>query len=251
VQNRGGGADSAQRRFWFMDESATPKTNRLLAALPKAVYRRLLPNLEATMLRDGEALLAPDGSMKYAYFPTSSIVSLYYDDAKDTVANAWPVGREGMLGISLFLGVPKFIKRAEVHIGGPAFRLPAATMLAEFRRAGALEKLLLRYVSALITQASQLGMCGSYHPIEQRLCRFLLVAFDGIDGNEIVLTQQRIAGLLGVRRGSVTQAATQLQADELIEYVRGRVRLINRQKLEARSCVCTGVIRRAFAAVSG
>jgi hypothetical protein len=234
-----------------MDESVTPKTNRLLAALPKATYRRLLPNLEATMLGEGDALLAPDGSMKFAYFPTSSIVALLYDDAETTLVNAWPVGREGMLGISLFLGVPKFIKRADVHIGGPAFRLPAAALLAEFRQAGALQKLLLRYAFALITQAAQLGVCGNYHPIEQRLCRFLLEAFDGVDGDEIGFTQQSIAGLLGVRRVSVTLAAIQLQADQLIEYGRGRVRLINRQKLEERSCVCTSIIRRAFAAVSG
>jgi CRP-like cAMP-binding protein len=154
-----------------------------------------------------------------------------------------------MLGISLFLGAPKFVTRADVQIGGSAFRLPAAALLAEFRQAGALHQLLLRYVFALITQASQLGVCGNYHPIEQRLCRFLLGAFDRIDGDEIGFTQQRIAGLLGVRRVSVTQAAMRLQSDELIEYVRGRVRLLNRKLLEQRSCVCAAIIRRAFAAV--
>jgi hypothetical protein len=224
--------------------------NALLAALPKAVYRRLLPNLEATTLQEGEALLASAGSMKYAYFPTSSIVALLYDvDETSATAQAWPVGREGMLGISLFLGVPKFISRADVQIGGNAFRLPAAALLAEFRQAGALQQLLHRYVFALITQASQLGVCSQYHSVEQRLCRFLLRAFDRLGSDEVGLTQQIMADSLGARRVSVTQAAMRLQAADLIEYVRGRIRLINRKKLEERSCVCTAIIRRAFEAV--
>jgi hypothetical protein len=233
-----------------MDAVANPKANALLAALPEAAYRRLLPDLEATTLRDGETLLGPPRSMKFAYFPTSSIVaSLYEVDGAGAPVKAWPVGREGMLGISLFLGVPEFVSRADVQIGGSAFRLSAAALLAEFRQAGALQQLLLRYVFALITQASQLGVCSHYHPLEQRLCRFLLRAFDRVGGDEVGLTQQRIANLLGARRVSVTQAAKQLQADDLIEYVRGRVRLLNRKKLEERSCVCTAIIRRAFEAV--
>jgi hypothetical protein len=234
-----------------MDPAANPKANALLAALPEAAYRRLLPDLEATTLRDGEALLPPTGSMKYAYFPTSSIVALLYDvDHAGTPVKAWPVGREGMLGISLFLGVPKFVSRADVQIGGAAFRIPAAALISEFRQAGMLQQLLLRYVFALIQQASQLCVCSHYHPVEQRLCRFLLRSFDRIGGNEIGFTQQRIATLLGARRVSVTQAARRLQADDLIEYVRGRVTLVNQEKLEERSCVCTAIIRRAFEAVA-
>jgi hypothetical protein len=234
-----------------MDPAANPKANALLAALPEAAYRRLLPDLEATTLRDGEALLPPTGSMKYAYFPTSSIVALLYDvDHAGTPVKAWPVGREGMLGISLFLGVPKFVSRADVQIGGAAFRIPAAALISEFRQAGMLQQLLLRYVFALIQQASQLCVCSHYHPVEQRLCRFLLRSFDRIGGNEIGFTQQRIATLLGARRVSVTQAARRLQADDLIEYVRGRVTLVNQKKLEERSCVCTAIIRRAFEAVA-
>jgi hypothetical protein len=233
-----------------MSTTSTPKANGLLAGLPESVYRRLLPHLEATTLRKGDALLAPTGGMKYAYFPTSSIVALLSDVHEvGAPVNAWPVGREGMLGISLFLGVPKFVSQADVQIGGSAFRLPAAALLAEFRQAGALQQLLLRYVFALITQASQLGVCGHYHPIEQRLCRFLLGAFDRIDGNEIDFTQQHIAQWLGVRRVSITQAAIRLQADQLIEYVRGRVILLNRKMLEQRSCICAGIIRQAFASV--
>jgi CRP-like cAMP-binding protein len=234
-----------------MDAVANPKANALLAALPEVAYKRLLPDLEATTLRDGEALLPPTRSMKYAYFPTSSIVAVLYDiDHAGKPVKAWPVGREGMLGISLFLGVPNFVSRADVQIGGAAFRIPAAALMAEFRQAGMLQQLLLRYVFALITQASQLGVCSHYHPLEQRLCRFLLRAFDRIGGNEIAFTQQRIANLLGARRVSVTQAAKRLQADDLIEYVRGRVTLLNQKKLEERSCVCTAIIRRAFEAVA-
>jgi hypothetical protein len=234
-----------------MDASANPKANALLAALPEAAYRRLLPDLEATTLHDGEALLAPTRSMRYAYFPTSSIVALLYDlDHAGTPVKAWPVGREGMLGISLFLGVPKFVTRADVQIGGAAFRIPAAALMSEFRQAGMLQQLLLRYVFALITQASQLCVCSHYHPVEQRLCRFLLRSFDRIGGNEIGFTQQRIANLLGARRVSVTQAAKRLQSEHMIEYVRGRVTLINQKKLEERSCVCTAIIRRAFEAVA-
>jgi CRP-like cAMP-binding protein len=169
-------------------------------------------------------------------------------DAPGTMANAWPVGREGMLGISLFLGEPQFVHRVDVEVGGTAFRIPAKALLAEFRQGGALQQLLLRYVFALITQASQLGICGNYHPIEQRLCRFLLCAFDRV-GDELGLTQEHMGQALGARRVSITKAAMQLQQDNLIDYVRGRVTLLNRKKLEARSCVCTGIIRRAFEAV--
>jgi CRP-like cAMP-binding protein len=232
-----------------MTVGATRKANALLAALPDAVYNRLLPDLEVTKLRPGDTLLTPGKTMKYAYFPTGSIVALLHQvDAGGTMGKAWPVGREGVLGISLFLGVPHFIRRVDVEVGGSAFRLPARALLAEFRRGGAFQQLLLRYVFALIMQASQLGICGQHHPIEQRLCRFLLCAFDRV-GDELGITQQRMAELLGTRRVSISKAAAQLQQEELIDYVRGRVTLVNRKKLEKRSCVCTAIIRRAFEAV--
>jgi CRP-like cAMP-binding protein len=164
------------------------------------------------------------------------------------VAKTWPVGREGLLGIAVFLGVPHFVRRVDVEIGGSAFRLPARALQAEFRRGGAFQQLLLRYVFALIMQASQLGICGQYHPIEQRLCRFLLGAFDRV-GDELGITQQQMAQLLGTRRVSISKAAMQLQQEDLIDYARGRVTLVNRKKLEQRSCVCTAIIRRAFEAV--
>ena len=232
-----------------MTARAIPKANALLAALPDSVFRRLLPDLEATRLRHGDTLLTPGKTMKYAYFPTGSIVATLHEvDAAGTMAKAWPVGRVGVLGISVFLGIPDFVRRVDVEIGGSAFRLPSRALLAEFRRGGAFQQLLLRYVFALIMQASQLGICGQYHDVEQRLCSFLLFAFDRV-GDELGITQQRMAQLLGTRRVSISKAAMQLQQDDLIDYVRGRVTLLNRKKLEERSCVCTGIIRRAFESV--
>ncbi len=233
-----------------MDASATPKDNRLLAALPEAAYRRLLPELERTTLQVGEVLFRPAGQLQYAYFPTSAIVTLSYDlEDGGVMAKAWPVGREGLVGISLFLGSPKRHNRADVQIAGRAFRLPAAALLTEFKRAGMFQHLLLRYVFALVTQASQLGLCNHYHPIEQRVCRFLSRIFDRVSGEEVALTQERIAELLGIRRATIQQTAKQLHSTGIIEYQRGHIKLINRKKLEKRSCVCDAIIRRAFQSV--
>ncbi|HWX81049.1 MAG TPA: Crp/Fnr family transcriptional regulator [Steroidobacteraceae bacterium] len=237
-------------RTQILDASATAKENRLLAALPKAAYRRLLPDLEPTTLQVGDALFHPAGKLQYAYFPTSAIVTLSYGlEEGGVMAKAWPVGREGLVGISLFLGSPKRDNRADVQIAGLAFRLPAAALLTEFKRADTFQHLLLRYVFALVTQASQLGLCNHYHPIERRVCRFLSRVFDRVSGNEVALTQERIAELLGVRRATIQQAALQLQSAGIIEYQRGHIKLISRKKLEARSCVCDAIIRRAFQAV--
>jgi CRP-like cAMP-binding protein len=227
------------------------RANALLAALPRAVYRRLLPELQVSTLQPSEVLCRPNERMKFAYFPTDSIVAVMYGtDEAGSMAKAWPVGREGMLGISLFLGVERLDNQTEVQVAGTAFRIPAAALMAEFRQAGALQRLLLRYAFGLIMQASQLGVCNHCHPIEQRLCRLLLLAFDRVGAREIDLTQQRIAELLGVRRVSVTHAAMRLQRNHVIEYVRGRVRLVDRKKLAECSCVCAGIIARGFAAVT-
>lgn len=219
--------------------------------MPEAAYRRLLPDLETSTLRVGETLFRPAGRLQYAYFPTTSIVKLSYAVGEDgAMAKAWPVGREGMVGISLFLGGSKRDNRADVQIGGVALRLPASALLAEFKRAGALQHLLLRYVFALVSQASQLGLCSHYHPIEQRLCRFLCLLFDRVVSNDVVITHERIAELLGVRRVSITHAALHLHAAGVIDYQRGHVRLVSRTKLEDRACPCAAIIRRAFASVT-
>ena len=176
-------------------------------------------------------LYRANARVKFAYFPVNSIVAaMYGTDKAGSLAKVWPIGREGMLGISLFLGVERLDNQARVQVGGTAFRIPAAALVAEFQQAGALQRLLLRYAYALIMQASQLGLCNHGHPVEQRLCRLLLLAFDRVGSREIDLTQQCIAALLGVRRVSVTHAAMDLQRNHAIEYVRGRVRLIDREK---------------------
>ncbi len=218
--------------------------------MPEAAYRRLLPGLEPTTLQVGQALFQPAGRLHHAYFPISAIVTLSYGlEEGGVMAKAWPVGREGLVGISLFLGSPKRDNRADVQVAGLAFRLPAAALLTEFKRAGTFQHLLLRYVFALVTQASQLGLCNHYHPIESRVCRFLSRVFDRVSSDEIALTQERIAELLGVRRATIQQTATQLQSAGIIEYHRGHIKLISRKKLEKRSCVCDAIIRRAFQSV--
>jgi len=216
-----------------------------------AAYRRLLPDLQAQPLEVGEQLFRPNGQLQFAYFPTTSIVTLSYAvEDNGTMAKAWPVGREGVVGISLFMGGPKQDNSADVQIGGLAYRLPAASLLTEFRRGGAFQQLLLRYVFALVTQASQIGVCSSHHSMDQRLCRFLVRLFDRVSASNVVITHERIATLLGVRRTSITLAAAKLQKAGIIEYSRGRIRVIDQKKLEQRSCACAGIIRRAFEAVS-
>jgi hypothetical protein len=233
-----------------LDAFTSPKSNYLLAALPPAVYSRLLPHLEATTLVIDQTLFPPAGPLQFAYFPTDSIVTLAYTVEEGSMAKAWPVGREGMVGISLLLGSLHRDNRADVQFGGLAYRIAASALWSEFRRAGALQRLLLRYVFALMTQASQLSVCNLYHSTEQRLCRFLSRAFDRVSGGEICITQTRIAMLLGVRREGITEIALQLQDAGIIKYVRGRITLVNRSSLDARACACAKIIRRAFADVS-
>jgi CRP-like cAMP-binding protein len=234
-----------------MIKADSPKTNALLGALPASAYRRLLPHLQAASLAVDETLFSPGSPMRYVYFPTTSIVTLAYAvEADGRMAKAWPVGREGVVGIALLMGSSRRDNRANVQIAGLAYRLPASAVIAEFRRAEAFHGLLLRYVFALVTQASQLGVCSHYHPVEQRLCRFLLRLFDRVSAPEVTITHERIAALLGVRRTSITLAAGALQAAGFIEYRRGQIRVVNERGLAERSCACTAIIRRAFAEVT-
>jgi CRP-like cAMP-binding protein len=229
----------------------SPRSNALLAALTAGAYRRLLPDLEEVTLEVHETLFKQVGRLQFAYFPTSSVITLCYAlEGNGTMAKAWPVGREGVVGISLFLGGPKRDDRADVQIAGRAYRLPARALLAEFRLAGASQSLLLRYVFALVTQASQLSVCSNYHSVDQRLCRFLVRLFDRVPPGAVAITQEQIAALLGVRRVSITVAAGDLQAAGIIGYQRGMIRVLDQQLLEQRSCACAGIIRRAFAQVA-
>jgi len=235
-----------------IDEFNKPKANRLLAALPAAPYRRLLPSLEEVALRAEEILFEPTGPMRFVYFPISSVVSLsYLVEEERPMVNAWRVGCEGMVGISLLLGIPdNREEQAKVQFDGLAFRISATALRAEFRRAGALQHLFLRYVSALITQASQLSVCRQYHSTAQRLCGFLSCIFDRFRGNVVFLTHARTAEMLGVRREAITQIACRLQDAGIIKYSRGHLSLINRRRLEERACVCGRIIRRTLEAAS-
>jgi hypothetical protein len=233
-----------------MVASTIPTANQLLAALPAAAYRRLLPHLEATTLAVDQTLIPAAGPLQFADFPTDSIVTLAYAIDEGAMAKAWPVGREGVVGISSFLDSPHRDNRADVQFGGRAFRISAAVLRNEFRRTGALQRLFLRYVFALMTQASQLSVCNLYHSADQRLCRFLSRAFDRVNSDEVFITHARIGLLFGVRREAITGIALRLQKASIIKYSRGHMTLVNREKLEARACACGGIIRRAFASVS-
>jgi hypothetical protein len=225
--------------------------NQLLAALPAATFRRLSPHFRSVTLAVGERLYPSSGALRFAYFPIDSIVTVSYAIGGRTMAKAWPIGREGMVGASLLLGDPHSrYAHAEVQFRGVALRIPASALLTEFRRGGALQRLLLRYLFASITQASQLSVCNLYHSADQRLCRFLSRGFDRVNGNDLVITQSRIAALLGLRREAITEIALQLQEAGVIKYCRGSISLINRRALEKRACACNEIIRRAFAAVS-
>jgi hypothetical protein len=225
--------------------------NQLLAALPAATFRRLTPHLKSVTLAVGERLYASTGALRFAYFPVDSIVTLSFAVGGRAMAKAWPIGCEGMVGICLLLGgAARRFNRAEVQFRGTALRIPASALLAEFRRRGALQRLLLRYVFASITQASQLSVCNLYHSADQRLCRFLSRGFDRANGEALVITQSQIAALLGLRREAITEIALQLQVAGIIQYRRGSITLIDRRALEKRACACDAIIRRAFAAVS-
>ncbi len=233
-----------------MSTSSTPIANRLLRALPAADYQRLYPQLQAVDLPAETILFEPKTPTEFAYFPTDSIVTLSYPFAKGAMAKAWSVGREGMVGVSLFLDSSERDNRAEVESGGFAFRLSAAALRAEFARAGALQRLLLRYVYALVTQSSQLCVCHRHHTVEQRFCDFLYRTFAEAKGRRACITHERIGEQLAVRRESITESALRLQRAGIISYFRGQITLLDRKGLEQRACGCDRIIRRALAAVS-
>lgn len=239
------GKPKAQMHKRPKSESQAPRQNHLLAALPAAVYQRLLPSLERVAQPLGQIFFPAPGKMRYAYFPTTSIITWSYAIDKSVSANAWQVGNEGVIGLS-FLSSPIGNDQAEVQNAGHAFRLPVHALRVEFSRGGAFQELLLRYLQAQIMQVSQLGVCNQYHTLDKRLCRFLLHAFDRVPTNKLAITQQRIANLLGVRRVGVTEAAGRLHAAGIIRCDRGHVTLLKRHKLEARACTCYATIKKEF-----
>jgi hypothetical protein len=225
--------------------------NHLLGALPAATYRRLLPHLEPRTLTVDQRLFPRSGPLQFGFFPIDSIVTLSYAIGDDAMAKAWPVGREGMVGMSLLSGSAHRDGQAHVLFGGLAYRISAVALRSEFRRAGALQRLLLRYLFASLTQASQLGVCNLYHSADQRLCRFLSLGFARVGGKDLFITHARMARLLGLRREAITEIAMELHQAGIIRYCRGHITLMNSKSLNERACVCNRVIRRAFEAVIG
>src|SRR5688572_17615108 len=225
---------------------STPRSNRLLAALPPKDYDALLPLLEPVSLPLGMALYESGGAQGYVYFPTSSIVSLLYVLENGSSAEIAVTGCEGLVGISLFMGGDTTPSRAVVQSAGEGYRMKASILKREFERGGALQLLLLRYTQALITQMTQTAVCNRHHSVDQQLCRWLLLSLDRLPDSELVMTQELIANMLGVRREGVTEAAGKLQADGLIEYRRGKITVLDRGQLEARVCECYAVVKREY-----
>lgn len=221
-----------------------PRQNHLLAALPATDFERLQPHLKLIPLPLGEALYEPGIVLRYLYFPTNSIVSLLYVMADGASAEIAVVGNEGVIGVSLFMGGETTPSRAVVQSAGHAYRLPGQVLKEEFTRGGEMQHLLLRYTQALLTQMAQTAVCNRHHSLDQQLCRWLLLSLDRLPTNELVMTQELIANMLGVRREGVTEAAGNLQEAGLIQYSRGRITVLDRPGLEARTCECYAVVKR-------
>ena len=226
-----------------MTEAHSPFQNHLLAAFPKADLARLIPHLELVPMRLGEFLYEPDEQLRHAYFPTSAIVSLHYVTESGASAETAGVGNEGVVGIALFMGGNTTSSSAVVQTAGYSYRLAGPVLKEEFDRAGFVQQLLLRYTQALMTQMSQTAACYRHHSIEQQLCRFLLLTLDRCPTQELVMTQELVASLLGVRREGITAAAGRLQIEGFIRYRRGHIAVIDRMGLLGRSCECYGVVK--------
>ena len=222
------------------------KQNYLLAALPKSTARRWLKQLERVEMPLGHVLYESGGAQSHVYLPTTAIVSMLYVMEDGDSAEIAVVGNEGIVGISLFMGGESTSSRAVVQSAGKGFRLQAQLMKQEFNRAGAVLHLLLRYTQALLTQMSQTAVCNRHHSLDQQLCRWLLLSLDRLEGNQLVMTQELIANMLGVRREGVTEGALKLQHAGLIQYARGHITVLDRAALEERSCECYAVVKREY-----
>lgn len=220
--------------------------NHLLHALPLAEAQRWLPLMEPVEMPLGSVLYESGDTLSHVYFPTTAIVSLLYVMADGASAEIAVVGNEGVVGISLFMGGESTPSRAVVQSAGQGFRLKAQIMKEEFNRAGPVLHLMLRYTQALITQMAQTAVCNRHHSLDQQLCRWLLLSLDRLQGNELVMTQELIANMLGVRREGVTEGAQKLQHAGIIQYARGHITVLDRDKLEKRSCECYGVVKREY-----
>ncbi len=223
-----------------------PQLNHLLAALAGTEPERWEPLIEPVVMPLGLVLYEAGATLSHAYFPTTSIVALQYVMENGASAQTAAVGNEGMVGISLFMGGESTPSRAIVQCAGHGFRLAAQALKDEFNRGDAVMQLLLRYTQALITQMAQTAVCNRHHALDQQLCRFLLLSLDRLTGNDLVMTQELIANMLGVRREGVTEAALKLQTAGLIRYARGHITVLDRPGLEQRSCECYAVVKREY-----
>jgi CRP-like cAMP-binding protein len=225
-----------------MNALPDPRENYILAALPPEEYDRLSPHLKLVPMPLGMALYESGIALRHMYFPTTSIVSLLYGLENGTSAEIALVGKEGAIGVSLFMGGETTPSRAIVQSAGHAYRLPGKHLKQEFNRHGKMLHILLRYTQSLLTQMFQTAVCNRHHSLEQQLCRWLLFSLDRLPSNELKMTQELIANMLGVRREGVTEAAGKLQALEIIRYTRGKITVLDRPRLEAMSCECYAVV---------
>ena len=223
-----------------------PVENRLLAALPADQYERLRPSLQPVEFTLGEVVYEFAGQLDYVFFPTNSIVSLLYTMENGTSAEMGLTGNEGVVGIALFMGGGTMPNRAVVQSAGGALRMKAKVLQEEFALGGTFQQLLLRYTQALITQISQTAVCNRLHSVDQQLCRWLLLSHDRVKADELIMTQELIADMLGVRREGVTVAAGRLQDAGAISYVRGHIQILDRQRLEKTVCECYRVVKDEF-----
>jgi CRP-like cAMP-binding protein len=225
-----------------------PEQNHLLEALPKPEFDRIASRLELVPLRLGEVLYPSGGHQRFGHFPTTAIVSVLHELHTGDRAEIAMIGNEGMTGVSLCLGGDTTPNQVMVQSTGYAYRLPAVLLKQEFNRegGGAMMTLLLRYIQSLITQMSQTAVCNRHHNMEQRLCRWLLLRLDRMSTNELNVTQEHIAYMLGVRRESITTATGPLQSDGLVHHSRGRIRVLDRPRLEARVCECYAVVKKEY-----
>ncbi|WP_332744992.1 Crp/Fnr family transcriptional regulator [Hydrogenophaga sp.] len=229
-----------------MIELDNPRQNQLLASLPDAEWLRWQPQLESVDLPLGKVLYESGAALQFVYFPTNAIVSLLYVLENGSSAEIAVVGHEGVVGISIFMGGGSTPSRAVVQSAGMGYRLRADAIRSEFERSGPVMHLMLRYTQALITQMSQTAVCNRHHSLDQQLCRWLLLSLDRLPGNELVMTQELIANMLGVRREGVTEAALKLQASGLIRYARGHISVLDRPGLEHRTCECYRVVKKEY-----
>ena len=226
--------------------AADPRQNRLLASLPEADWQRWRPHLQPVALPLGQVLYESGETLSHGYFPTTAIVSLMYVTESGASSEIAVVGNEGIVGVPLFMGGGSTPSRAVVQSAGEGFRMSGRAIREEFSRSASVMRLLLRYTQALIAQMAQIAVCNRHHTVDQQLCRWLLLSLDRLPGNELVVTQELIANMLGVRREGVTEAAVALQKADLIRYRRGHITVVDRPGLEKRSCECYAVVKAEY-----